>query len=106
MKVYLINKNFEVNAIGEFDPKSNALIVLKGSLLSKDIVYTPKFKGSKAIEKHRKGRVKNCILQEDVAFKSSSTAGNFVTGRSTNGPAVWKDEKGRTIKEIFLEKEA
>ncbi|MBR3108977.1 MAG: DUF4357 domain-containing protein [Clostridia bacterium] len=53
----------------------------------------------------REGIVVDCVLQKDVSFKSSSTAGNFVTGRSTNGPAVWKDENGTTIKEIISKSE-
>ena len=103
MKVYLVNTRKKVNATGEYNPKTNELVVFKGSILSKDISYAPTFRGSKTIEKKRAGRVENCVLQEDVAFKSSSTAGNFVTGRSTNGPAVWKDIDGRTIKEIISE---
>lgn len=103
MKVYLVNARRGVNATGEFNPTTNALTVLKGSVLSKDVAHTPKFRGSKTIEKYREGRVQDCILLEDVSFKSSSTAGNFVTGRSTNGPAVWKDDAGRTVKEIISE---
>ncbi len=105
MKVYLVNERKKINAVGEYNPETNGLVVLKGSILSKEVVYTPTFRGSKTIEKMRNGRVKDCVLQEDVAFKSSSTAGNFVTGRSTNGPAVWKNKDGCTIKEILSEKE-
>lgn len=104
MKVYLVNDRKNINAVGDYNPETNGLVVLKGSVLSKAVSYTPTFRG-RTVEKTREGRVKDCVLQEDVEFKSSSTAGNFVTGRSTNGPAVWKDKNGRTIKELMSEKE-
>ena len=37
-------------------------------------------------------------------FRSPSTAANFVTGNSTNGLLAWKDENGRTLKEILNDK--
>lgn len=103
MKVYLTRKKGGVNATGNFDLVSKELIVLKGSVLSSTVSHTAKFRGAKSIEKSREGILKDNILQVDVVFKSASTAANFVTGISTNGLTAWKDEKGRTIKEIVAE---
>lgn len=103
MKVYLIRGRSNVNAIGEYNPSTNELIVLAGSTLSSNIARSAKFRGTKSIEKWRTGVVDQNILQKDIAFKSPSTAGNFVTGKSTNGLTAWKDETGRTIKEIQAE---
>lgn len=104
MKVYLKKVKHNVNAIGEYDENNNSLTVLSGSLISADISYTEKFRGSKSIESKRESvLIRNNILQEDVFFKSPSTAGNFVTGRSTDGLTAWKDENGRSIKEIRVE---
>lgn len=76
MKVYIVRERSGVNAKGEFDPTTRSLTVLKGN-----------------------------VLQTDVAFKSASTAANFVTGTSTNGLTAWKDKDGKTIKEIITEAE-
>ncbi len=101
MRVYIIRKKDGVRASGDYDPKTNELIVLAGSILSKDISYTAKFRGAKSVEKARDGIVKERILQQNVTFKSASTAGNFVTGRSTNGLLVWKNDEGLSIKEYL-----
>lgn len=105
MKVYLKRKRIGVNAAGDFDPTTRALVVLSGSVLSKDVAHSEKFRGAKTIERTREGNVQDCILQRDIAFKSPSTAGNFVTGRSVNGLVTWKTEDGRTVKEILTDNE-
>lgn len=103
MKVYLTKKRLNVKAVGEYSD-DNSLLVLKGSTISSDISYTEKFRGAKSIEKKRESvKISNNVLQEDVLFKSPSTAGNFVTGRSTDGLTAWKDENGRSLKEMKTE---
>jgi hypothetical protein len=42
----------------------------------------------------------NCILQQDVLFKSPSYAAAFVIGGHANGLMEWKTEAGKTLKEI------
>lgn len=37
---------------------------------------------------------------QDYTFDSPSTAASVVLGRSTNGRVAWKDEAGRTLKEL------
>lgn len=101
MTVYIIRKRLGINATGEYDPQTNTLVVLAGSVLSEDIAHSEKFRGAKTIEKNRKGNMDGRILIKDVSFKSSSTAGNFVTGRSTNGLLAWKDKDGISIKELL-----
>lgn len=103
MKVYINRVKSNVEAIGEFSKNTRGLVVLAGSKVSNKIAYSEKFRGAKSIERHREGKIKNNILQEDVKFKSPSTAGNFVTGRSTNGLTAWKNKDGKTIKEILNE---
>lgn len=105
MKVYLIRERSGIKATGEFDPASKAVTVLKGSVLSDSVAHTEKFRGTKSIEKSREGVLKGNVLQKDVAFKSASTAANFVTGSSTNGLIAWKNKGGKTIKEIITEAE-
>ena len=101
MKVYLVRKNTCVDAKGEFDVDTNHLTVLKGSKVSPEISKSEKFRGAGTIEKYRKQYTKNNVVLEDVEFKSSSTAANFVTGISTNGLIAWKTEDGKTIKSVM-----
>lgn len=103
MKVYINRVKSNVESVGEFNKTTRELVVLAGSKVSKEIAYSEKFRGAKSIEKQREGIIKNNILQQDVKFKSPSTAGNFVTGRSTNGLTAWKNKDGKTIKEILNE---
>ncbi len=55
-----------------------------------------KFRGAKSIISTREEYVEGGIVKKNVIFKSSSTAANFVTGRSTNGMIIWKDKTGRS----------
>jgi len=99
MKVFLKKFKGTVSAEGEYNEKDNSLVVRAGAILSKDVARSEKFRGTKSIEAKRASvSIKNGVLMEDVAFRSPSTAGNFVTGRSTDGLTAWKDENGKPLK--------
>ena len=100
MKLFLKNKNATVNAIGERNSEKE-FVVKKGSVVSNKISSAPTFRGSKTVKKMRELYVKNSVVQEDVKFKSPSTAANFVTGSSTDGMQAWKDETGKKLKELI-----
>lgn len=51
-------------------------------------------------QQRRKVSVIDGVLQEDVLFSSPSYAAMFVIGKSTNGLISWKDETGRSLKDI------
>lgn len=51
-------------------------------------------------EQRRKVSVVDGVLQEDVLFSSPSYAAMFVIGKSANGLTSWKDENGRSLKDI------
>lgn len=101
MRFYLKSRNGEYDAIAYYDENNKNFIVLKGSKVSKRISQSPKFRGSKSIEKGRKEHVVGQNVKNDVIFKSPSTAANFVTGSSTNGRKAWKDTDGRSFKEVY-----
>lgn len=103
MKLYIKSKVKNIDAIGEYNPETGKFVVLKGSLLSETVVSTGTFRGTRAILKAREGCVKDNILQEDKTFSSSSTAANFIRGASSNGLVCWKDESGKTLKDILNE---
>lgn len=102
MKISLIlksnKKDFFAKAI--FDTDTKETVVLKGSKVSADISNAKTFTGRKAIIKRRNEYVKDRIMVDDVIFKSPSTAGNFVTGHSTDGYRSWKNEESKTLHEL------
>lgn len=101
MKLYLIRERKNIYAEGEYNIQTKSMKILKGAKVSNDIAHSPTFRGAKSIEKHREGIIKNNTLIEDITFKSSSTAANFVTGRSTNGFDAWKNKDGISLKELM-----
>jgi len=92
-----------VDAKAVFDTETRQTTVLKKSVLSESISDAPTFRGRKTIIKAREGCVRDNILQKDLMFKSPSTAGNVVTGRSTDGMRAWRTEDGRTLKEALAD---
>lgn len=100
MRLFIKRKN-GINAFAEYDKASGRFIVLKGSKVSDSVTLSETFRGAKSIEKSREDTVLNDIVIKDVVFKSASTAANFVTGVSTNGLIVWKDENGKNLKDIL-----
>lgn len=76
---------------------SEGFIVLKGSQISPvdDNTVPDTIK-----EQRCTSNIIDGILQEDMLFSSPSGAAMFVVGKSDNGLTRWKDENGRTLKEI------
>ena len=76
---------------------SEGFIVLKGSQISPvdDSTVPDTIK-----EQRRTSNIVDGILQDDMLFSSPSGAAMFVVGKSDNGLTRWKDENGRTLKEI------
>lgn len=102
--LFIKRKHNTINATLEYDSERELYTVLKGSKVSDHITMDKKFRSAGAIEKARSnGVVVDCIVTENVVFKSASTAANFVTGTSTNGKIAWKDDTGKTLKEIQAE---
>lgn len=107
MRVFLSNKNNRYNATADYSEKDGSVTVLKGSRVSSDIAHSEKFRGAKPIASRREGNVSSDnIVLRDIRFTSFSTAANFVTGRSTNGLIAWRDNTGRTIKEILCSEDS
>lgn len=105
MRLYIKRRNSEVDAVAEYDVDNKVFIVLKGSRVSANVAHSEKFRGAKSIEKARAEYVKDCKVIKDAVFKSPSTAANFVTGTSSNGLMVWKNEEGTKLKLLISEGE-
>lgn len=105
MMLYLVRKKVEIEAKAEYSLETNETVVLKESMVSKEVSHSNKFRGAKTVAKLRESNVDdNHVVTKDITFRSPSTAANFVTGNSTNGLLAWKDENGRTLKEILNDK--
>ncbi len=101
MKLFIRRTAKNIDAILEYNPKTNTYKLLKGSKVSEHVSCSPKFRSSDSIIKARSnGVVENGVLTQDVTFNSASTAANFVTGTSTNGKLAWKDSRGIMLKEL------
>lgn len=101
MKIYMKKDRLGVDAVGTYNPETKECIVLKGSKVSETISRAPTFRGAKSIIRSRERTVENCIVMKDVVFKSCSTAGNYVTGRSTDGFSTWKVNNDQTLREFL-----
>ena len=81
--------------------------VLEGSEASVDnatSIRNPEKRNAQlAANAHKDGNV--WILDNDVTFKSPSTAAVFCFGRSSNGWAEWVDQNNVPLKDIFIEQE-
>ena len=100
LTLYLKSKD-GADASAVYNTETKECVVKEGSVVSKQISEAPTVKGGGCIRKNREKYVKDGIVKEDVHFKSSSTAGNFVTGRSTDGMHAWKDKKSVPLKELL-----
>ena len=75
-------------------------VVKAGSTVSALVSHS--FKSYKTVEQRRIEAgltATDLMLKNDVSFKSSSIAGEFVCGSSCNGPSSWKTKEGLTLKE-------
>lgn len=81
--------------------EQEGLTVLRGSQMSHD----PRSSCRKNIIQEREkllecGKVVDDIFVEDVVFGSPSTAAAVLLGGESNGWIEWKNEDGKTLKEI------
>lgn len=102
MEVFIKKRN-GIYAKGIYNIETRSLVVLKGSTVSETVSHSGKFRSANSVEKYREQFVKGTKVVADIEFKSASTAANFVTGISTNGLVAWKNEEGKTIKEIMTD---
>ena len=73
-------------------------VVLKGSRI--EIIDSEKIPVTICNMRKNAKIDENNILQEDILFNSPSYAAAFVIGGHINGPAYWKDETGKALKDL------
>ncbi|MES2766014.1 MAG: GIY-YIG nuclease family protein [Bacteroidota bacterium] len=94
------------NALAEGELTDDGFVVFKGSKANVDLTRTA---GNWVIGIRKKLKDDNIIIeesgvyifQEDFIFASPSTAAAAVLGRRANGWTEWKNNKGKTIDEIY-----
>ena len=102
MKFYMSSIKNEFQAILEY--QGGVCILKVVSTVSKNV--SQHFKSYKTVLARRElAGISDCnnTLTRDIEFKSSSVAGEFVSGRSCNGPSSWKTNDKVTLKTIFVE---
>ena len=80
----------------------NGFTVLKGSKIKKEIGATiPKIiERIQRLRETNNDRISESVLVEDVLLSSPSSAADFVAGSNCNGLEYWKNENGKTLKQI------
>ena len=93
------------NASGKVTPEG--FVILQGAKLNDKLVAKSLNKGLANLrEKYiDEEKVKDGITTENLLFSSSSAAADFILGYSASGPKVWKNEDGKSLKEIEAEKD-
>ena len=84
---------------------NEGFVLLKGSTIAETISNSV----SKSVENLRNKfmldqKIVDFKTTEDIIFQSSSAAAVFVTGNSMSGPISWKNQEGKTLKEIESKK--
>ena len=97
MELFLKRTKNVCDAVCEY--KNDVFIVKKGSTISKNDSYDKMSKEARSYRNDSK-KVKNYITLEDLTFKSSTSAAQFVTGQSVNGNKAWRDKDGKTFGSI------
>ena len=102
MELYLKTKT-GADAFGEYDPATKIMIVRKGSIVSPNVHTGGKFRSANAVLRCRELYCEDGKTKQDVAFKSASTAANFVTGCSSDGLIKWKNSDGVKLRVLLSE---
>ena len=82
----------------------NEFVVKKGGIILPETTssyYKKEERMYKMNQTTKKTKAGFFELQEDLFFSSPSAASDFILGRSSNGWIDWKDQKGRTLEEIY-----
>lgn len=97
-------KGKSASAQGYFNPDTEALTILAGSILEGSEVSSYKrteIRHQWLSEHATLAQNHTFVLNHDVEISSLSTAANLVLGRPANGWDMWKDANGTTIAKLF-----
>ena len=86
-------------------PGDNGFVIIKGSEVSRNVSEAL----SKGIKEQRENMIETgaiiqggekLILADNFEFSSSSRAASFVSGFPVSGPQAWKNNKGKSLKQV------
>ncbi len=75
-------------------------IVLAGSRIALKLQKSCSETVRRARKKHANKIDENGVLLEDIVFASPSGASSFIGGSCSNGSLMWRNEAGKTLKEL------
>jgi hypothetical protein len=78
----------------------HCFILYKGAKISKNI-YESGGSGLRKARSNYESQIENYITTEDIIFKSSTGAAEFICGYSINGKIAWKNQYGVTLKKLL-----
>lgn len=103
--INLFLKTPKLYAKGMYDQVNKKLWVLKESVIAVDVQPSlmPSYvkKRKELIASHCVNKDDKLIVIKDIDFDSPSAASNFVLGSPSNGWNFWKNDTGKSLKEIF-----
>ena len=79
---------------------SDGFVVLKGSVICINTVASCPESAINDRKKYAEHIDENGTINADLLFSSPSGAAAFVGGASLNGNKLWKDQNGKTLKEL------
>jgi hypothetical protein len=79
---------------------NEGIVVLAGSVISKDCVPSCWDRVIEKRELNRQNINENNVLLQDFLFNSPTGASDFVVGSPSNGNVEWKTEDGKTLKDV------
>ncbi|PWG65350.1 DUF4357 domain-containing protein [Bifidobacterium callitrichidarum] len=94
-----------IAATGKYDKETGRFTVFAGSDVDLGHGIIKNLRAIAAREHLFKGRTGKAKLDRDITFASPSTAAVFVLGGSQNGWTEWVDDQGKTLDEVYRNKE-
>ncbi|MBR1780115.1 MAG: GIY-YIG nuclease family protein [Oscillospiraceae bacterium] len=79
---------------------SDGFVVLHGSVINPNVTKSCPERAIKDRQKYADRIDTDGVLTSDLLFPSPSAAAGFVGGASLSGNALWKDENGKSLKDL------
>lgn len=101
ISLFIKGRKHRTKASAVYDETTGIVTVLKGSIVSEQI---SDFQSSDHIRKLRSEKTDSVgMVLEDIPFKNSTAAAQFVCGYSASGLVAWHVEKHKTLSEWIKE---
>ena len=92
--IEIFNLNYKNKYTARGMETDEGFVLFKGAVIREELVQSAG-KHIRILREKNKSKIKNGITTEDILFKSSSAAANFVTGSNSSGPKYWVSESNK-----------